>query len=137
MILCKPYPEAKISLPQPYTRSTMASGADNGQFNSYKLSWGAIAGIALFSVLYFADIFFKASRKCFWFDELFTVYLCRLPDFKSLLDGSRHGADFNPPILYLLKRGSQSALWRRLDRDQASGNDRCLGLLYLSFPVRL
>src|SRR5277367_3447932 len=105
-ILCKPHPEAKSGFPQPYTRSTMASGADNSQFNSYKLSWGGITGIALFSVLYFADIFLKASRKCFWFDELFTVYLCRLPDFKSTWTAVVHGADFNPPMLYLLTRGA-------------------------------
>lgn len=67
-----------------------------------------MAGIALFSVLYFADIFFKASRKCFWFDELFTVYLCRLPDFKSTWTALAHGADFNPPLFYLLERGSQT-----------------------------
>jgi hypothetical protein len=66
------------------------------------LSWGAIAGVALFSVLYFADIFLKASQKCFWFDELFTVYLCRLPDFKSTWTAVAHGADFNPPLFYLM-----------------------------------
>jgi Dolichyl-phosphate-mannose-protein mannosyltransferase len=108
VILCKPHPETKSGFPQPYTRSTMASGADNNQFNSYKLSWGATVGIALFSVLYFAEIFFKASRKCFWFDELFTVYLCRLPDFKSVWTAVAHGADFNPPLFYLLERGSQA-----------------------------
>ena len=107
MILCKPRPEAKSGFPQPYTRSTMASGADNSQFSSYKLSWGGIAGIALFSVLYFADIFLKASRKCFWFDELFTIYLCRLPSFKATWTAVLHGADFNPPMLYLLTRGVQ------------------------------
>jgi hypothetical protein len=106
-ILCKPHPEARSGFPQPYTRSTMASGADNSQFNSYKLSWGAMAGIALFSVLYFADIFLKASRKCFWLDELFTIYLCRLPSFQATWTAVGHGADFNPPMLYLLTRGSQ------------------------------
>jgi Dolichyl-phosphate-mannose-protein mannosyltransferase len=107
VILCKLHPEARSGLPQPYTRSTMASGADDGQFNSYKLSWGSIAGIALFSVLYFADVFLKASRKCFWFDELFTTYLCRLPSFKATWTAVTHGADFNPPMLYLLTRGAQ------------------------------
>ena len=85
----------------------MASGVDNGQFISYKLSWRAIAGIALFSALYFGDIFLKASRKCFWFDELFTTYLCRLPSFEATWTAVTHGADFNPPMLYLLTRGAQ------------------------------
>lgn len=66
-----------------------------------------MAGVALFSVLYFADIFLKASRKCFWFDELFTTYLCRLPSFKATWTAVLHGADFNPPMLYLLTRSAQ------------------------------
>ena len=86
----------------------MASGADNSQFNLYKLSWKAVTGIGLFSVLYFADIFTKAGQKCFWFDELFAVYLCRLPDFKGTWTAVAHGADFNPPLFYLLERGSQT-----------------------------
>jgi hypothetical protein len=42
----------------------------------------------------------------FWFDELFTIYLCRLPSFKATWTAVLHGADFNPPVLYLLTRGS-------------------------------
>ena len=87
-----------------YSKHDGERRADNGQFNSYKLSWGAIAGIALFSALYFADMFPKASRKCFWFDELFTTYLCRLPSFKAAWTAVTRGADFNPPVLYLLTR---------------------------------
>jgi hypothetical protein len=108
VILANQQPEAETEFAaNPYTRMMMASGADNRQFNSYKLSWGAMSGIALFSVLYFADIFLRASQKCFWFDELFTVYLCRLSDFKSVWAAVAHGADFNPPLFYLLEWGSQ------------------------------
>jgi hypothetical protein len=70
-------------------------------------SWTVIAGIALLSVVYFADILLKASQKCFWFDELFAVYLCRLPSFTSTWSAVTHGADFNPPLFYLLMRGAQ------------------------------
>ena len=108
VILCKPHPEAKIGFPAALILEARWRAARTmSQFNSYKLSWGAIAGIALFSVLYFADIFLKASRKCFWFDELFTTYLCRLPSFKATWTAVQHGADFNPPMLYLLTRGAQ------------------------------
>lgn len=61
-----------------------------------------------FSVFYFVDVCIRASRKYFWYDELFTVFLSRLPDFHSLWDALRHGADFNPPLLYLLTRLSQT-----------------------------
>jgi hypothetical protein len=37
-----------------------------------------VAGIAMVSLLYFADILLWASRKPFWFEDLYTVYLCRL-----------------------------------------------------------
>jgi hypothetical protein len=89
-----------------YTRSTMAAGEDNDPCSSYKLTRIAILGIFLVSAVYFADTFFRASRKCFWFDELFTTYLCRLPTFKSTWTAVVHGADFNPPMLYLLTRGA-------------------------------
>jgi len=63
-----------------------------------------LCGLAV-SALYFTIMFLKASRKCFWYDELFTVYLCRLPDFRHIWLAVLHGGDYNPPILYLLTRG--------------------------------
>ena len=65
------------------------------------------AVLAVFSIVYFGLTFYRASRKLFWFDELFTVYLCRLPDFKSVWRAVLNGADFNPPVLYLVTRFSE------------------------------
>ncbi len=70
-------------------------------------NWWTASGIAVVSLIYFADVFLRASRKLFWFDELFTVYLCRLPNFRSTWTAVAHGADFNPPLFYLLTRGAQ------------------------------
>jgi hypothetical protein len=70
-------------------------------------TWMPALWFALVSCLYFADIVLRASRKCFWADELFTVYLCRLPSFRSTWAAVSHGADFNPPLFYLLTRGVQ------------------------------
>jgi hypothetical protein len=36
--------------------------------------------LVLFSILYLLATCFRASRKLFWFDELFTLYMSRLPD---------------------------------------------------------
>ena len=80
---------------------------DESQFNFLKLNWKTFAGIGAVSTVYFADLFLRASQKCFWFDELFTMYLCRLPNFKSTWTAVTHGADFNPPVFYLLTRGAQ------------------------------
>jgi hypothetical protein len=87
-------------------QATAAADHDKGS-RSGGFSWVTIAGIFLVSVVYFTDIFLKASHKCFWFDELFAVYLCRLPSFTSTWSAVMHGADFNPPLFYLLTRGSQ------------------------------
>jgi hypothetical protein len=91
----------------PYTRRTMVAYEDEAQLSSLKLNWETFAGVGVVSAVYLADVFLKASQKCFWFDELFTVYLCRLPNFQSTWTAVKHGADFNPPLFYLLTRGAQ------------------------------
>ena len=62
----------------------------------------------LISALYFADTLLRASLKTFWFDEIITVLLCRLPSFGATWTAVLHGADFNPPLFYLLTRWGQS-----------------------------
>jgi Dolichyl-phosphate-mannose-protein mannosyltransferase len=62
------------------------------------------AVLGVFSIAYFILTFYRASRKLFWFDELFTVYLSRLPDLKSVWRALMNGVDFNPPLFYLLTR---------------------------------
>ena len=66
-----------------------------------------LLGVCFVSIVYFADIFLRASRKPFWFDELFTVYLCRLPSFHATWAAVQHGADFNPPLFYAFARGAR------------------------------
>jgi hypothetical protein len=64
----------------------------------------------VFSIAYFVLTFYRAYRKLFWFDELFTVHLSRLPDLKSLWRALMTGVDFNPPLFYLLTRFSEYIL---------------------------
>jgi hypothetical protein len=64
--------------------------------------------LVLLSCLYLAATCFRASRKLFWFDELFTVYISRLPDMASVWSALKHGADLNPPLFYGLVRLSES-----------------------------
>jgi Dolichyl-phosphate-mannose-protein mannosyltransferase len=63
--------------------------------------------LTLFSLAYFTITRHHAVRKLFWYDELFTIYLSRLPDLGSLWTALRNGVDFNPPLIYPLTRLSE------------------------------
>ncbi len=89
-------------------RRTILADESKDRLISQNFSLKAKTGFVFLSVLYFADMCLKASRKCFWFDELFTTYLCSLPSFKETWSAVLHGADFNPPLLYATTRISQS-----------------------------
>ena len=59
--------------------------------------------LALFLFFYTIITLAYATRR-FWYDELFTYYLCRLPSFSSIWAAVRDGVDFNPPLLYVVTR---------------------------------
>ena len=61
----------------------------------------------LLSALYFLDTFLRATLKTFWYDELFTVYLCRLPSFHATWAAVLNRTDLNPPLFYLVTRWAQ------------------------------
>src|ERR1035437_2017591 len=62
----------------------------------------------LFSALYLLATCFRASRKLFWFDELFTLRVSRLPDMASVWNALKQGADLNPLLFYGFTRFSES-----------------------------
>lgn len=64
--------------------------------------------LALFSVGYFAMTGLLATQKLFWFDELFTWHLSRLPSLVDLWQALAAGVDLNPPLSYLLVRASNT-----------------------------
>jgi hypothetical protein len=69
------------------------------------LAAGKKAGIlAIFSLFYFSDIVLRASGKFFWFDELYTVNICRLPSLGDVQQAVLHGVDYNPPLFYVMTR---------------------------------
>jgi hypothetical protein len=78
-----------------------------GDYLEGTLALHPYAFLALASLLYFSITVYRAHRKLFWFDELFTFYITQLPDLGSIWTACRHGADFNPPLLYLLTGWSQ------------------------------
>jgi hypothetical protein len=85
--------------------SSVSAGIDASQRNRSR----NMIGIAflLISALYFADTILRATLKTFWYDEIITVLLCRLPSFSATWTAVVHGADFNPPLFYLLTRWGQ------------------------------
>ena len=66
-----------------------------------------VIAFLLISALYFADTLLRASLKTFWFDEIITVLLCRLPSFGATWAAVLHGVDFNPPLFYVATRAGQ------------------------------
>jgi hypothetical protein len=64
--------------------------------------------VALFSVLYFVDVSVRASEKYFWYDEVITLYICRLPTFHDSWQAVIHGVDYNPPLFYVILRAFRS-----------------------------
>ena len=56
--------------------------------------------LAILSVAYGVTVVAHASQKPFWYDELFTVYMCRLEGFATLWSGFQNGVDLNPPFMY-------------------------------------
>lgn len=69
--------------------------------------FGPLVCVFMLSVLYFVNIMLRASDKCFWVDELVTVYLCRLPNLHSITIANQHATDFNPPLFYIMTQGAQ------------------------------
>ena len=64
--------------------------------------------LALFSALYFTRIFFAASEKTFWYDELWSLYICRLPTLHAAWNAVLSGADYNPPFFYAVQRAGRT-----------------------------
>jgi hypothetical protein len=50
----------------------------------------------------------KAAYRPFWYDELITWHIARLPDWGKILATLRDGADQEPPLLHLVVRTSHS-----------------------------
>jgi len=65
-----------------------------------------VAAWCVFSLLYFGAAAWRASRKPFWYDELVTLHLSRLPGMTELWAAFRTATDSMPPLLHLLTGAS-------------------------------
>ena len=65
---------------------------------------GSFIAAAILAAFYFATSIYIASHRVFWFDELFTMHIARLPDIKAIWTALGHGADSLPPTYYMVVR---------------------------------
>ncbi len=68
----------------------------------------SFAAVAVLSLLYWLAAGARAMFKEFWFDELVTWHIARLPSIHAIWTAVKGGADQNLPLLHLLVRLSQS-----------------------------
>lgn len=62
------------------------------------------------SIVYFAITLLQSASKPFWYDELFTFYISRLPRISDIVAALGDGIDQLPLPYFLLERFSQSAI---------------------------
>ena len=65
--------------------------------------WTFVAA-ALLAAFYLATSISIAAHRLFWFDELFTVHIARLPGVTTIFTALGHGSDALPPVYYLVVR---------------------------------
>ena len=63
--------------------------------------------VVLFAEIYAVITALHAMRR-FWYDELFTFYMCRLPSMSAVWAALKDGADLNPPLFYVVTRAFQA-----------------------------
>jgi hypothetical protein len=81
-----------------------------------RLHWDRIAAALerkwLLFVILFAEIYLVITAlhgmRRFWYDELFTFYVCRLPSMRAIWAALKDGADLNPPLFYAATRACQA-----------------------------
>jgi len=69
--------------------------------------WAFVTAGAL-ALFYFFTSLLIAAHRVFWFDELFTVHIARLPKLSTIWSALANGVDALPPPYYLVVRGFDS-----------------------------
>jgi uncharacterized membrane protein len=59
---------------------------------------------ALLAVFYLITSIYIAAHRLFWFDELFTLHIARLPGLTTIFAALGHGSDALPPAYYVVVR---------------------------------
>lgn len=70
-------------------------------------TWHVIAA-ALLAVFYLGSSLEIAAHRVFWFDELFTLHIARVPELTTIWTALGNGVDALPPFYYMLVRAFDS-----------------------------
>src|SRR5215471_6375491 len=70
-------------------------------------AWTVIAA-GLLAVFYFVTSIYIAGHRTFWFDELFTLHIARLANWRTVWSALANGADALPPPYYMVVRAFDS-----------------------------
>jgi uncharacterized membrane protein len=70
-------------------------------------SWPLAVAIVL-SLFYLGTSLYIATQRLFWFDELFTIHIARLPHLSTIWTAMANGVDALPPPYYILVRAFDS-----------------------------
>jgi hypothetical protein len=65
--------------------------------------WSLIAAGVLAAIYLFTSVLIASHRR-FWYDEIFTVTISRLPDVATIWKALAHASDVQPPTYYMLVR---------------------------------
>jgi hypothetical protein len=87
---------SKETVPSTPSPQTIPAGNRSGA--------GSFIVAGILAAFYFATSVYISAHRVFWFDELFTIHIARLPDIKSIWTALGHGADSLPPTYYMLVR---------------------------------
>ena len=69
---------------------------------------GTVAAAGALAVFYFITSLDIAAHRVFWFDELFTLHIARLPHWTTIWSALGNGVDALPPTYYMLVRAFDS-----------------------------
>ena len=84
-------------------RSRMARESQDHPGRSTNAVWTMVVA-ALLAAFYFASSLYIAAHRVFWFDELFTLHIARLPNLATIWSALANGVDALPPTYYILVR---------------------------------
>lgn len=66
-----------------------------------------LGAVLAFTLVYAVGSYCAASWTPMWYDELWTYYLARLPDLRSIWQAIADGIEYNPPLSFFLTHASQ------------------------------
>ena len=64
----------------------------------------SLVAAALLAVFYFATSIYIASHRPFWIDEILTVEIAQLPDYRTIWSAVTHGVDGGSPVYDVVVR---------------------------------